>query len=59
MVVWFNSNHGNEFSDIETVFQTIQDWVLKVSIWAGFCSKMVGKCMLNFVMNYFSGQFSG
>ena len=58
MVVWFSPNHGTEFSNIGAVFWTVQDWVLKVGIWAGFGSRTVGKCMLNFVVNYFLGQFS-
>ena len=48
MAVWFSPNHG-------TVFRIVQDWVLKVGIWAGFGSGTVGKCMLDFVVNYFSG----
>ena len=59
MVMWFNPNHGTEFSDIRTIFQTVQDWVLKVSILAGFGFRTVGKCMLDFVVNYFLGQFFG
>ena len=42
MAVWFSPNHGTEFSDIETVFQTVKDWVLKVRIRASFGSGTVG-----------------
>ena len=54
MVVWFNPNHGTEFSNIGTVFRTVHDWVLKVGILANFGSGTVGKCMLHFVVNCFS-----
>ena len=57
MAVWFSPNHGTAFLDIWTVFQIVQDWVLKVGIRAGFSSGAVGKCMWDFVVNYFSGQF--
>ena len=59
MAVWFSPNHGTELSNIETFFQTIQDWFLKVSIRASFGSRTVEKCMLDFVVNCFSGQFLG
>ena len=55
MAVWFNPNHGIEFSDIGNVFRIVQDWFLKVGIRVGFGSKMVGKCMLDFIVNYFLG----
>ena len=54
MVVWFSPNHGTEFSDIRTIFQIVQDWVLKVSIRADFGSGTDGKCMLDFVVNCFT-----
>ena len=57
MVLWFNHNHGTEFSNIRTVFQTIHDSVLKVGILAGFGSGTVGKCMLDFVVNFFWDNF--
>ena len=57
MAVWLSPNHGTKFSDIGTVFRIVKDWVLKVDIWIGFGSRMVGKCMLDFVVNCFSGQF--
>ena len=57
MAVWFNPNHETEFSDIGTIFWTIQNWVLKVGIQAGFGSGTVGKCMVDYVVNCFSGQF--
>ena len=59
MIVWFSPNHGTKFSDIGIVFHTVKDWVLKVNIRAGFGSGMVGKCMLDFVVNCFLGQFLG
>ena len=59
MFVWFSPNHGTEFSNIGTVFRTIQDWILKVDIRAGFGSRTIGKCMLDFVVNCFPRQFSG
>ena len=59
MAMWFSPNHETEFSDIGTVFRTIQDWVLKVGIRASFGSRTVEKCMLDFVVNCFSGQFLG
>ena len=52
MAMWFSPNHG-------IVFRTVQDWVLKVCIRAGLGSWRVGKCMLDFVVNYFSRQFLG
>ena len=55
MVMWFNPNHWTEFSDIMTIFRTVQDWVLKVSILAGFGFSTVGKCTLDFFVNYFLG----
>ena len=55
MAVWFSLNHGTEFSDIGTVFRTVQDWVLKVGIRAGFGSETIRKCMVDFVVNCFSG----
>ena len=55
MAVWFSPNHGTKFSDIGTVFRTVQDRVLKVGIRADFGSGTVGKCMLDFVVNCFSG----
>ena len=57
MAVWFSPNHGIEFSDIGTVFQTVQDRVLMVGIRVVFCSRKVGKCMLDFVVNYFGIVF--
>ena len=45
--------HGTEFSDIRTVFRTVQDWVLKVGIRAGFGSGTAGNAGI-FVVNYFS-----
>ena len=59
MTRWFSPNHETEFSDIGTIFRTGQDWVLKVGIWADFGSGTVGKCMLDFVVNCFSGHFLG
>ena len=59
MVVWFSPNHGTGFLDIMNFFRTVQDWVLKVDIRADFGSRTVGKYMLDFVVNCFSGQFSG
>ena len=53
MVMWFSLNHGTEFLDIGTIFWTIQDRVLKVSIQAGFGSETVRKCMLDCVVNCF------
>ena len=53
MAVWFSPNHGTEFLDIEIIFWTVQDWVLKVDIRAGFGSGTVGKCMMDFVVNCF------
>ena len=50
--------HGIEFLNIGIVFQTVQDWVLKVGIQAGFGSGTVGNAGIFFV-NYFSKQFSG
>ena len=50
--------HGTGFSDIGIIFRTVQDWVLKVGIWAGFGSRTVGNARI-FVANYFSKQFSG
>ena len=50
--------HGIEFSDIGTIFRTIQDWVLKVGIQAGFGSRMARNAGI-FVVNYFSEQFLG
>ena len=49
--------HGIEFSDIGTVFRTVQDWVLKVGIRASFGSGTVGNAGI-FVVNYFLEQFS-
>ena len=57
MVMWFSHNHGTEFLDIETIFWTIQDWVLKVSIQAGFGFETVEKCMLDCVVNCFQDIF--
>ena len=59
MTVWFSPNNGTEFSDIETIFRTVQDWVLKVGIQADFGSRTIEKCMLDFVVNCFLGQFFG
>ena len=59
MTVLFNPNHGTKFSGIKTVFRTVQDWVLKVDIQASLGSETVGKCMLDFFVNYFLRQFSG
>ena len=56
MAVWFSPNHGIEFSNIETIFRTVEDWVLKVGIPAGFCSGTAGKCMLDFCCERFSGR---
>ena len=50
--------HGTEFFDIGTLFRTVQDWVLKVGIWAGFHFEIVGNARI-FVVNYFSKPFSG
>ena len=50
--------HEIEFLDNGTVFRTIQGWVLKVCIRAGFGSKMVGNARI-FVINYFLEQFLG
>ena len=47
--------HEIEFSDIGTIFRTIQDWVLKVDILADFGSRTAGKAEI-FVVNYFSEQ---
>ena len=52
------SKHGTEFLDIGTIFWTVQDWVLKVGIRAGFGSRTIGNAGI-FVVNYFSEQFSG
>ena len=64
MVVWFNPNHGTEFSDIGTefsdigtVFRTVQDRVLMVGIRTIFGSGKVGKCMLDLVVNCFETVF--
>ena len=51
-------NHGTEFSDYGTIFQIVQDWVLKVGIRAGFGSGTARNAR-SFVVNYFSEQFSG
>ena len=48
--------HETEFSDIGTVFRTVQDWALKVSIWAGFGSGTAGNAGI-FVVNYFWNSF--
>ena len=58
MALWFSPNHGTEFSNIWTIFRIVQDWVLKVGILADFGSRTAGKCILEFVVNYFLGQFS-
>ena len=50
--------HGTEFSNIGTIFRTVQDWVLKVSIWAGFGSGTIGNVGI-FVVNCFLEHFSG
>ena len=50
--------HRTEFSDIGTVFRTVQDWVLKVRIQAGFGSGTAENAGI-FVVNYFSGRVSG
>ena len=55
MALWFSPNHGTEFSEIGTVFRTIQTWFLKVGICAGFGSRIVGKCVLSFFVNCFLG----
>ena len=46
--------HRAGFSEIGTVFLIVQDYVLKVSIWAGFGSGTVGNAGI-FVVNYFWG----
>ena len=51
------SKHRTEFSDIGTVFWTVQDWVLKVGIWASFGSRTAGNAEI-FVVSYFLEQFS-
>ena len=50
---------GLSFRTLGLVFWTFQDWVLKVGVRADFGSGTVGKCMLDFVVNCFLGQFSG
>ena len=55
MALWFSPNHGIEFLEIGTVFRTIQNWFLKVGIRAGFGSKTVRKCVLDFFVNCFLG----
>ena len=44
--------HGNDFFDIGTVFQTVKDWVLKVSIRVAFGFGTAGNVRI-FVVNYF------
>ena len=44
--------YGTEFLDIGNIFRTVQDWVLKVSIHAGFSSGTAGNARI-FVVNYF------
>ena len=51
-------SHGIEISDFGIVFRTVQDWVLKVGIRAGFGSRTVGNAGI-FIVNYFLEQFSG
>ena len=50
--------HRTKFSNIGTVFRTVQDWVLKVGIRADFGSGTTRNVGI-FVVNYFSEQFSG
>ena len=57
MAVWFSPKHGTEFSDIGTIFRTVQDWVLNVGIGAGFGSGTAGNTGI-FIVNCFSKQFS-
>ena len=49
--------HGTEFSDIGTIFRTVQDWVLKVDIQVGFGSGTAGNARI-FIVNCFLEQFS-
>ena len=48
--------HETKFSNIGTVFQTIQDWVLKVGIRVSFGSGTIGNAGI-FVLNYFRNNF--
>ena len=50
--------HGTEFSDIGTVFRTVQDWVLKVDIRIGFGFETARNARI-FVVNCFSKRFLG
>ena len=49
--------HETEFSDIGTVFWTVQDWILKASLQASFGSGTARNAGI-FVVNCFSKQFS-
>ena len=59
MAVWYNPNHGTEFSDIENVFGQFRiklSWLVSGSFMG---SRTAGKCMLNFVCYFPKAEIFG